>query len=334
MLFYKLLINFKEIIDMRVIFMGTPEFAVASLRALYENNCEIVAVITSPDKPAGRGQKLSMSAVKVFAQQKNLNILQPTNLKDETFLATLKQLDADLQIIVAFRMLPHAVWSMHKYGTFNLHGSLLPQYRGAAPINWAIINGETTTGLTTFFLEEKIDTGNIIFQEEIPIDFEDTADSLHDKLMNAGAELVIKTVNAIQSANYQRLPQQHLIADYMTLKNAPKIFKEHCKISWQQNSLPIYNFIRGMSSEPAAWTEIKDIKNNTVTSLKIFETEIVLVSEPKPAATFETDAKNYLRIYTNDGALDIKNLQLAGKKRMNVKDFLRGHSFENKTFLI
>jgi len=295
---------------MRIIFMGTPDFAVECLKKLYENNYEIVGVVTSPDNPAGRGQQITYSAVKQYALSKNLNILQPTNLKDENFLSELKNLRADLQIIVAFRMLPAVVWSMPPLGTFNLHASLLPQYRGAAPINWAIINGETKTGLTTFFLDEKIDTGNIIFQEEIEINFTDNAEILHDKLMFAGSELVIKTVKSIMENNYNKTPQKQLLKTEITLKSAPKIYKENCKINWNLEALQVYNFVRGLSTYPAAWTEIMNTESKQITSLKIFETEIVNQQHSKNAGEFETDNKNYLKIFTSSNSLLIKSLQL------------------------
>jgi len=314
--------------------MGTPDFAVESLKKLYENNFEIVGVITSPDTPAGRGQLIQYSAVKQYALDKNLNILQPSNLKDEVFIEQLKSLNADLQIVVAFRMLPTVVWNMPKFGTFNLHASLLPQYRGAAPINWAIINGEEKTGLTTFFLDEKIDTGNIIFQEEIEIKFTDNAEILHDKLMYSGGELVLKTVNSIIENNYSKIPQNQLINNNLNLKSAPKIFKENCLINWNSDALKIYNFIRGLSTYPAAWTEINDLKTEKILSMKIFETEIVTEKHSKIAGEFETDNKNYLKIYTADNSLLIKSLQLSGKKRLDIKDFLKGYSFENKKFVI
>ncbi len=300
--------------DLRIVFMGTPEFAVASLAALLENGSNIVGVITAPDKPKGRGRHLMTSAVKDYAVSKNLTILQPTNLKSEEFLSELKNLKADLQIIVAFRMLPEVVWAMPPKGTFNLHGSLLPQYRGAAPINWAIINGETETGVTTFFLQEKIDTGNIILQEKEPISLNDNVGSLYKRLMLLGAQTVVKTVELIKQDNVISKTQQ----EAGTLKQAPKLFKETCEINWNQTSTGIYNFIRGLSPYPAAWSILN---GNT---FKIFSAEM----SDKTLATgkVESNNKTYIRIGCNDGSLLIKELQLQGKKRMKVEDFLRGNN--------
>ncbi len=300
--------------DLRIVFMGTPEFAVASLAALLENGSNIVGVITAPDKPKGRGRHLMTSAVKDYAVSKNLTILQPTNLKSEEFLSELKNLKADLQIIVAFRMLPEVVWAMPPKGTFNLHGSLLPQYRGAAPINWAIINGETETGVTTFFLQEKIDTGNIILQEKEPISLNDNVGTLYKRLMLLGAQTVVKTVELIKQDNVISKTQQ----EAGTLKQAPKLFKETCEINWNQTSTGIYNFIRGLSPYPAAWSILN---GNT---FKIFSAEM----SDKTLATgkVESNNKTYIRIGCNDGSLLIKELQLQGKKRMKVEDFLRGNN--------
>ena len=310
--------------------MGTPDFAVESLKKLYESNFEIVGVVTSPDKPAGRGLKVKFSALKEYAIEHNLNILQPTNLKDENFLKQLSDLNPDLQIVVAFRMLPKSVWSLPKYGTFNLHASLLPQYRGAAPINWAIINGEKKTGITTFFIEENIDTGNIIFQEEIEISENENAGSLHDRLMVKGADLVVKTVESIINKSYTNIPQSTLFRNDTELKSAPKIFKENCKIDWNNNLQHIHNFIRGMSPHPAAWTEIIDKTNNLTTSVKIFEAEIAFENHDYTFKQIVTDNKNYLKIYLKDGYISIKSLQLSGKKTLKIKDFLIGYDLKNK----
>lgn len=293
--------------------MGTPEFAVPSLEILIENKFNVVAVITAPDKPKGRGQQLATSAVKDCAVKNNIPILQPTNLKSPTFIAELKNYYANLQIVVAFRMLPEVVWDMPEIGTFNLHGSLLPQYRGAAPINWAIINGEKETGVTTFFLKHDIDTGNIIFQEKEPIHEEDNVGTVYNRLMSKGAKLVLKTVKAIEENNYPQLPQD----ETGEIKHAPKIFKETCKINWDQPTDKVYDFIRGLSPYPAAWTQINDL------SCKIFKAS--KTNKKLETGTLNTDNKTFLHIGTSNGALSIDELQLQGKKRMAIADFLRGN---------
>ena len=307
---------------MKIIFMGTPDFAVASLRVLVENNLDVVAVITAPDKPAGRGQKLRQTPVKIYAEEHGIPVLQPERLKNPDFLLELKSYQADLQIVVAFRMLPEVVWDMPPMGTFNLHGSLLPQYRGAAPINWAIINGEKETGVTTFFLEKEIDTGNIIFAEKCPIEPEDTAGSLHDKLMNIGAELVLKTTQAIANGQYPQLPQEEVAE----LKPAPKIFKEDCLIDWSKNTADIINFIRGLSPYPAAFTYLQD------KTLKVFNCEKVesafdLTQITETPQSIYSDGKSYLAFQTADGPLFLTDIQLEGKKRMKIEDFLKGYRF-------
>lgn len=304
--------------DLSIIFLGTPDFAAASLKKLVENGVNVVAVITAPDKPKGRGKKLGISAVKEYALEAGLPILQPTNLKDPAFIQTLQSYKADLQIVVAFRMLPVAVWNMPRLGTFNLHASLLPQYRGAAPINWAIINGETETGVTTFFLKHEIDTGEIIFQEKEPITENDNVGSLYVRLMEKGAELVLKTVKAIEKGDYPQLPQETGRA----LKLAPKIFKEDCKIDWQQPSEAIRNFVRGLSPYPAAWTSL-DGKG-----MKIYEVQKSDEGTNKPIGELYSDDKNYIRVNTKDGTLDLIDIQLEGKKRMKVDEFLRGYHFK------
>lgn len=310
--------------------MGTPEFAVESLKKLHENNFDIIAVITTPDKPAGRGQKVTFSAVKEFALSKNLKILQPPNLKDESFINELKELNPDLQIVVAFRMLPKTVWNLPKYGTFNLHASLLPQYRGAAPINWAVINGEKKSGVTTFFIEDKIDTGNIIFQKEIDINDNENAGNLHDKLMITGSDLVVETVHLIEKGNYNKIPQETLFKNEAELKPAPKIFKDDCKINWNKGLTELHNFVRGLSPYPAAWTEIIDTKDNSIISLKIFETKIFFENHNYSEKQIITDNKSYLKIYLSDGYLSIESLQLSGKKRLKIKEFLIGYDFSDK----
>ncbi len=299
--------------DLRIVFMGTPEFAVASLAALVKNGFNIVGVITAPDKPKGRGRQLMTSAVKDYAQEQNLTVLQPTNLKSEEFLAELKKLNADLQIIVAFRMLPEVVWGMPPMGTFNLHGSLLPQYRGAAPINWAIINGEKETGVTTFFLQHEIDTGNIILQEKEPISKEDNVGSLYERLMHLGAQAVVNTVQLIEQGNVETKTQP----DASTLKSAPKLFKETCEVNWDQTAKQVYNFIRGLSPYPAAWTILNGKK------FKVFGSEIS--NKSIEVGKVESDNKSFVRIGCGKGSLLIKDLQLQGKKRMKVEDFLRGN---------
>ena len=307
---------------MKIIFMGTPDFAVASLRVLVENNLDVVAVITAPDKPAGRGQKLRQTPVKIYAEEHGIPVLQPERLKNPDFLLELKSYQADLQIVVAFRMLPEVVWDMPPMGTFNLHGSLLPQYRGAAPINWAIINGEKETGVTTFFLEKEIDTGNIIFAEKCPIEPEDTAGSLHDKLMNIGAELVLKTTQAIANGQYPQLPQEEVAE----LKPAPKIFKEDCLIDWSKNTADIINFIRGLSPYPAAFTYLQD-KTLKVFNCKKVESGFDLTQITETPQSIFSDGKSYLAFQTADGPLFLTDIQLEGKKRMKIEDFLKGYRF-------
>lgn len=298
--------------------MGTPEFAVASLQKLVENGCEVVAVVTSPDKPSGRGLQLSQSPVKQYAVAQNIPVLQPEKLKNPTFLEELKSYEADLHIIVAFRMLPEVVWNMPPKGTFNLHASLLPAYRGAAPINWAIMNGETETGVTTFFLEHEIDTGNIIFQEKETISADDTVGTLYERLMQKGADLVLKTVWAIEANDYPQIPQQQLD----TPKNAPKIFKETCEINWNQPTESITNFVRGLSPYPAAWTTLNGKMCKVYKSLPVPSGEGV--SLPNSNGHIRTDNKKYLHFKTSDGWVAIEELQLEGKKRMSIEEFLRG----------
>jgi methionyl-tRNA formyltransferase len=303
---------------LRIIYMGTPEFAVPALEILVQNNWDVVGVITAPDKPKGRGQKLIPSPVKEAALKHGLNILQPTNLKSPEFQAELRALAADLQIVVAFRMLPEAVWNMPPIGTFNLHASLLPNYRGAAPINWAIINGEKETGITTFFLKHEIDTGSIIFQEKVEILPEDDLGSLYEKLMERGANLVLKTVEAIAADVVVALPQDETKAQH----HAPKIFKETGEIDWGNSAEAIHNLIRGLSPYPAAWTTLQG-KN-----CKIFKSKVDSDSgKVKATGEFFTDGKSFLKFQSGAGMLEILELQLEGKKRMKVDDFLRGYSF-------
>ncbi len=309
--------------DLRIVFMGTPEFAVESLKILVENNYNIVGVITVPDKPSGRGQKITTSPVKDFAVKNGIKVLQPEKLKAESFLSDLKELNADLQVVVAFRMLPEVVWNMPKLGTFNLHGSLLPQYRGAAPINWAVINGEKETGVTTFFLQHEIDTGNIIDQKRMPIENNDTAGIVHDKMMILGADLVLETVEKISNGAIATKSQDELIEEGTVLNPAPKIFKEDCKVNWNQPVDKIHDKIRGLSPYPAAWTEMQDDSGKKM-SLKIFETETLGGEEIGEVGTIETDGKSTIKIQAIGGVLKVNLLQMAGKKRMSAKEFLNG----------
>ena len=296
--------------------MGTPDFAVASLDALLNAGINIVAVVTAPDKPAGRGQKLNDSAVKKYAVEKGLPVLQPVRLKAPDFIEELRSFNADLQVVVAFRMLPEIVWNMPPKGTINLHASLLPHYRGAAPINWAVINGEKHTGVSTFFLQHEIDTGNIIFSEAVDIADNDTAGTVHDKLMLIGAELLVKTVKAIETGNYSETPQK--TAHHEEPKHAPKIFKEDCLINWNQKAQTVYNHIRGLSPYPAAFTTLHD------KTLKIYTADLI-VKEPGIQPTgFLSDGKTYLHFACIDGFIAVKDIQIEGKKRMGVEEFLRG----------
>lgn len=309
--------------QLRIIFMGTPEFAVESLDTLVKNNYNIVGVITVPDKPAGRGQEIQQSAIKKYALEKGLNILQPEKLKDEHFLEQLKNLNADLQIVVAFRMLPVVVWDMPKLGTFNLHGSLLPQYRGAAPINWAVINGEKETGVSTFFLQHEIDTGKIIFREKTPIGENETAGEIHDRLMIIGANLVLKTVKAIEENDYPQIDQSEFIANGEQEKHAPKLFKDDCKIDWSRNATAIHNFIRGLSPYPAAFSSFV-APDEKIYSVKFFKTKKEICTPTHTIYSIVTDSKTDLKIAVKEGYIIVKELQLAGKKKMATREFLRG----------
>lgn len=301
--------------SLRIIYMGTPEFAVPALEKLVAAGWNIIAVITAPDKPQGRGQKLVGSPVKEAAKKLDIPVLQPTNLKDPGFQQELKKLAADLQIVVAFRMLPEAVWNMPPLGTFNLHASLLPNFRGAAPINWALIHGEKETGVTTFFLRHEIDTGNILFQKKIAILPEDNLGSLYEKLMSLGADLVVKTVAAIASKDIHPLPQNEALA----IHSAPKIFKETGKIDWTTSATSIHNLIRGLSPYPGAWTELQG------KSCKIFaSTPLEGRLSGKAPGEWTSDFKSYLHFQCGEGILVVKELQVEGKKRMNVDELLRG----------
>lgn len=306
---------------MRIIFMGTPDFAVATLEALLHAGENVVAVVTVPDKPAGRGQKLQQSAVKVFAEKHEIPVLQPVKLRDEAFLAELAAFQADLQVVVAFRMLPEVVWNMPANGTINVHASLLPQYRGAAPINHAIINGEKESGVTTFLLQQEIDTGNILKATKVAIADTDNAGILHDQLMHAGAALLIDTLADLKAGKLTPVAQDALLAD-ITLKHAPKIFKEHCQIDWNKDNQEIYNLIRGLSPYPAAFTSLEG------KVLKIYEaTQETLEEGSYQAGTFLTDEKTYLKFHSKNGLISIRSLQLEGKKKMEIVEFLRGYRF-------
>lgn len=310
--------------SLRIVFFGTPDFAVESLRRLVEGGYNIVGVVTMPDKEAGRGHKLLQSPVKQYAIEHGLRLLQPERLKNPQFVEELRSLKADLQIVIAFRMLPEVVWNMPPLGTFNLHASLLPKYRGAAPINWAVINGETETGVTTFFLKHEIDTGDIIQQRRIPIGDNDNVGIVHDKLMMMGADMVIETVDAIINGTVKPIPQDELCKAGTEASPAPKIFKDTCKIDWDKTMHEVRNLVRGLSPYPAAWTEITDSTGITHTA-KIFE--VSLTDEPqacRPAGEMWSDKSGRLLVACRDGVISIDQLQLAGKKRMSAADFLRG----------
>lgn len=318
--------------DLRIVYMGTPEFAVESLKRLVEGGYNIVGVITMPDKPMGRhGSVLQPSPVKQYAVSQGLKVLQPEKLKNEEFVAELRSLNADLQIVVAFRMLPEVVWSMPRLGTFNLHASLLPQYRGAAPINWAVINGDTETGITTFFLKHEIDTGEVIDQVRVPIADTDNVEVVYERLMRLGGDLVLKTVDAILEGSVKTIPQEEL-AQVGELRPAPKIFKETCRIDWTIGVKRIYDFVRGLSPYPAAWTELYQEGADPI-MLKIFETEKLFCEHSLAPGTIVTDCKTYFKIASSDGYVNVLSLQLAGKKRMEINDFLRGYRHTEKAYV-
>lgn len=316
--------------NLKIIFFGTPDFAVASLNALLDAGKQVVAVVTAPDQPSGRGLKLNESAVKKFALSKNIPVLQPEKLKDSAFLENIKSYNAGLFIVVAFRMMPEVLWSMPPKGTFNLHGSLLPQYRGAAPIHRAVMNGETQTGVTTFFLKQEIDTGAVIFSEKIKIEPADTTGMVHDKLMQIGGELVVKTVNAIEQNSFTTTEQNKLTADASTLKHAPKIFKDDCLINWSNTAQHNYNQVRGLSPYPAAFTYLTNAEGQSL-QLKIFFATKEEAATPVEPGLISTDEKSYLKISCNNGWLSLTDVQLEGKKRMTVSDFLRGFKINNYT---
>ena len=314
--------------DLRIVFMGTPEFAVPSLRALVDGGYNVVAVVTTPDKPAGRGQKIHESDVKVAARELGLPILQPEKLRDPEFVEAMQALQPDLGIVIAFRMLPEVIWAMPRFGTFNLHASLLPQYRGAAPINWAIINGEKETGVTTFLLNHEIDKGAIVGQIRVPIGEEDNIGTMYDRLMEIGTGLVIDTVERIAAGDIDPVEQMHI--DESTLRPAPKIFKEDCSIDWSRNGQDIVNFVRGLSPYPAAWTPMSGEGVQPLTA-KIFSAKVI--ANPNgggQCGDIESDGKNYIRVRCADGFVEIRELQIAGKKRMAVKELLLGFRDINK----
>jgi len=316
--------------DVRIVFMGTPDFAVGVLQSLIIHKFNVVGVITAPDKPKGRGQKLNQSAVKKFAIENELTLLQPSNLKSEDFLSELKKLEANLQIVVAFRMLPKVVWQLPLLGTFNLHASLLPDYRGAAPINWAIINGETKTGVTTFFIDEKIDTGEIILQKEVDIDIKDTAGDLHDKLMKVGSKLVVDTVKFIEKGIVKTVKQSQFkdLGVNHIEKSAPKIFKETCKIDWNQPIATIYNKIRGLSPYPASWTIIDNM--NEKLEAKIYLADKIIEHHPYSIGKIVA-SKSELKVAVREGFIMIYEMQLPGKRKMKIKDLLNGFSFNENS---
>jgi len=307
----------KPMNKLRIIFMGTPEFAVPSLERLVNAGYNIVGVITAPDKPSGRGMQINESAVKKYASSKGLKILQPEKLKNPAFINELKELHADLQVVVAFRMLPEVVWNMPPMGTINLHASLLPQYRGAAPINWAIINGEKETGATTFKLQQEIDTGNILLQQKIAIADKENAGELHDRMKEIGADLLLQTINELAENNLKEQPQASSL-NIQSLRHAPKIFTETCEIKWEKSVDEVYNLIRGLSPYPTAFTFLKEKK------LKIFNAEKEITVIKETPGELLTDNKTYLKFACNNGYISMKELQLEGKKKMHVEDFLRG----------
>ncbi len=307
----------KELKELRIIFMGTPEFAVASLDKLVQSGCNIVGVITAPDKPGGRGMELQQSAIKKYAVEKNLHVLQPEKLKNPEFIEELKSLKADIQIVVAFRMLPEVVWNMPPMGTINVHGSLLPQYRGAAPINWAVINGEKETGVTTFKLQHEIDTGNILLQRSFTIGENDNAGQVHDTMKELGASVLLETLQQLVSGTLEEKPQVFS----SDLKHAPKIFTETCEIDFTKSTADVFNLIRGLSPFPTAFTFLDEKK------LKIFSAGKIISKPVEQTGAYKTDGKTFLQFACNDGYISVKELQLEGKKKMMVEDFLRGYRF-------
>lgn len=318
---------------LKIVFMGTPDFAVPVLDAVVKAGYNVVAVVTVPDKPAGRGKKLRHSPIKEYAIEHNLNLLQPEKLRGEVFVNNLIELKPDLQIVVAFRMLPEVVWKIPTKGTFNLHASLLPQYRGAAPINYAIINGEKETGLTTFFIDDKIDTGNIILQQKLKIDEADDFKSMHDKMMMEGAELVLKTIELIKNDAVKFINQKDLITEGEPLKAAPKILKEDCRIDWNKPVTQVYNFIRGLSPWPVAYTNISD-ETGKEYYIKVFKAAKHIEDPQNESGEVETDNKSFIKVYCQDGFVTIEEIQMAGKKRMKAVELLRGFSFLGKVKVV
>ncbi|MBO4778542.1 MAG: methionyl-tRNA formyltransferase [Bacteroidales bacterium] len=311
---------------LRIVYMGNPDFAVRPLEIMLQHNYNVVAIVTGQDKPAGRGKKINESAVKVYAKEKNLPILQPESLKDEVFLQELQALNIDLIVVVAFKMLPKVVWQIPKIGTINIHASLLPQYRGAAPINWAIINGEKKTGVTSFLINEVIDTGNILLKKEVAIADDETAGTLHDKLQESGSLLLLETLQLLENGNTQGIDQKTLFQNESELKPAPKIFKDTCKINWNNSTENINNHIRGFSPYPGAWTQIK--KNNTISVFKIFVAHCIIENHTLPTGVI-VNKNNSIAITTQDGFIQPIEIQIEGKRRMNIHDFLNGFSFED-----
>ena len=311
---------------LRIVYMGNPDFAVRPLEIMLQHNYNVVAVVTGQDKPAGRGKKINESAVKVFAKEKNLPILQPESLKDEVFLQELQALNIDLIVVIAFKMLPKVVWQIPKIGTINIHASLLPQYRGAAPINWAIINGEKKTGVTSFLINEVIDTGNILLKKEVAIADDETAGTLHDKLQESGSLLLLETLQLLENGKTQGIDQKTLFQNESELKPAPKIFKDTCKINWNNSTENINNHIRGFSPYPGAWTQIK--KNDTISVFKIFVAHCIIENHTLPTGVI-VNKNNSIAITTQDGFIQPIEIQIEGKRRMNIHDFLNGFSFED-----
>jgi methionyl-tRNA formyltransferase len=321
--------------SLSIVYMGTPEFAVAPLRALLEAGYRVVGVVTSPDKPAGRGMKLQASPVKQFAVERGLPVLQPEKLKDEAFLDALRTWKADLQLVVAFRMLPEVVWSMPPMGTFNLHASLLPQYRGAAPIHWAVMNGETQTGVTTFMLQQTIDTGDVLLQEALPIGPSENTGSVHDRLMNLGADVVVRTVDALLNKEVQARPQHEWKLSELQLKSAPKLFKDNTCVDWSRDGKSLYNFIRGLSPFPTAWSTLvpKQSEEEEPIVVKVFEAAFLVDEHTLSPGTLVTDHKKWLHVAVNDGFLSLLRLQSAGRKQLSVEEWLRGFpAIENWKF--
>lgn len=309
--------------SVRVVYMGTPDFAVEPLKAILDAGIEVVGVVTVPDKPAGRGQKIQQSPVKAYALTRGLKLLQPVKLRDEQFVNELRLLSPDIAVVVAFRMLPQVVWGIPRLGTFNLHASLLPQYRGAAPINWAIINGETVTGITTFLIDQEIDTGRILFQEQIPIDPNETAGELHDKLMARGANLVVKTIRALASGEITAIPQESMLSGTAGLKPAPKLYRETCRICWGEPSAKVHNLIRGLSPYPGAWTEMS-MSDGEVIQVKILRSHLSKDETNQPAGDVYVSTPKGITVACGDGSVEITLLQAAGKKAMRPDEYLRG----------